>query len=151
MTRVLGVDHGSRRIGLAVGETETSMAFARDALRRTATARDVSAIAELAATEGIARVVVGLPLNMDGSEGRQAAAARLFGERLRAVGLEVLYFDERLTSWQAGDELARAGRRPTRAGGEVDSTAARLFLQQYLDTLEPSVPPGTGPPPQETA
>ena len=150
MTRVLGVDHGSRRIGLAVGDTETGMAFARAALRRTAADRDVSFIAELAMSERIARVVVGLPLNMDGSEGSQAGVARSFGERLRAAGLEVLYFDERLTSWQAADELTRAGRRPRRATGELDSTAARLFLQEYLDTLDPSVPPGTGPP-QETA
>jgi len=82
-------------------------------------------------------ILIGLPLNMDGSEGRQAAAARAFGERLAGIGPEVVYVDERLTSWQAGEQLQAAGRRPTRRSGELDSAAARLFLQQYLDDRRP--------------
>jgi len=78
-------------------------------------------------------VVLGLPRNMDGSEGEQAAAARAFGEELAAIGLEVVFVDERLTSWQAGEQLAAEGRRPRRASGERDSAAARLILQEYLD------------------
>ena len=80
--------------------------------------------------------VVGLPRNMDGSEGPQAAAARAFGDALRANGLDVTYVDERLTSWEAGERLAASGHRQSRESrrrGELDSAAARLILQDYLD------------------
>lgn len=133
MTRLLGVDHGRRRIGLAIGETETGLAFARPALRRRSVERDLAFIADLARTEDVATIVVGLPLNMDGSEGAQASEARAFGARLAERGLDVVFSDERLTSWAAGEELAAAGRRVSRASGELDSAAARLLLQQYLD------------------
>ena len=131
MTRLLGLDHGSRRIGVAIGDTETGMAFARPALRREK-ARDVQLIAQLARDEAASLVVLGLPRNMDGSEGSQAAAARDFGEQLAAIGLVVHYQDERLTSWQAGEQIGpRRGR--DRRSGELDSAAARLILQEYLD------------------
>jgi putative Holliday junction resolvase len=74
---------------------------------------------------------------MDGTEGPQAAAARDFGERLAAVGLQVAYVDERLTSWQAAEQLADEGRRVRRRSGEIDSAAARLILQEYLDAHAP--------------
>jgi putative holliday junction resolvase len=134
--RILGIDHGTRRVGIAVGDTETGIAFARRALRRRGGVADITALAELAADEDVRRIVVGLPLNMDGSEGSQAAAARRFGERLTGIGLEVVYVDERLSSWQAGEQLGEAGRRVTRGSGELDSAAARIILQQYLDMTE---------------
>ncbi len=133
MSRVIGLDHGSRRIGVAVGDTETGLAFARPALRRTREAADLKALADVAAAEGTTSYVVGLPLNMDGSEGPQAAAARAFGAKLAAGGGAVAFVDERLTSWQAGEELSDSGRRTARRTGERDSVAARLILQEYLD------------------
>jgi putative Holliday junction resolvase len=133
VSTVIGLDHGSRRIGVAVGSEETGQAFARPALQRRNRSADLERIAALARAEGAARVVVGLPRNMDGSEGPQAAAARSFGVELGAIGLEVVYVDERLTSWEAGERLAAEGRRPSRASGERDSAAARLILQDYLD------------------
>lgn len=137
MTRILALDHGSRRVGVAIGETETGLAFPRGALMRRGGQQDVDAVAGLVLEEGVETILIGLPLNMDGSEGRQAAAARAFGERLAGIGPEVVYVDERLTSWQAGEQLQAGGRRPTRRSGELDSAAARLFLQQYLDDRRP--------------
>jgi putative Holliday junction resolvase len=131
--RLLAVDHGTRRMGIAVADTVTGIAFARPALRGREQAR---AVAALARAEGAQRIVVGLPLNMDGSEGPQAAAARNLGEQLAAIGLEVVYVDERLSSFQAAERLAAAGRRPSRESGELDSAAATIILQQYLDTEE---------------
>lgn len=128
----MAVDHGSRRIGLAVGDTETGMAFARPALRLGGR-RAVAAIANLAQDEGIATVVVGLPLNMDGSEGRQAAAARAFGAALADRGLAVTFADERLTSWDAARRMGTGGQRRNRGSGALDSAAATLLLQEYLD------------------
>ena len=133
MTRIVALDHGSRRIGVAVGDTETGMAFARPALRRRNEERDLAVIGELCATEDADLIIIGLPLNMDGSEGAQAAAAREFGDRLAGIGHAVAYEDERLTSWEAGERMAEAGRRARRGSGDLDSTAARLILQQYLD------------------
>lgn len=138
MSRVLGIDHGGRRIGVAMGETETGLAFARPAIAVRSTEAAVSAVAALAAAEGVELVVLGLPLTLAGDEGRQASVVRAFGERLAASGLRVAYSDERLTSWEAGERLAgaspRPSRRPSRRSGEVDSAAARLILQQYLDS-----------------
>jgi len=145
MSAVIGLDHGSRRIGIAVGSEEIGQAFARPALQHRTTAADLELIVELARAEGATRIVLGLPRNMDGSEGPQAAAARAFGADLAARGLEVVYVVERLTSWEAGERLAAEGRRPGRASGERDSAAARLILQEYLDAR---VAPR---PPQETA
>jgi putative Holliday junction resolvase len=133
MTAVIGLDHGSRRIGVAVGNEETGQAFPRPAVLRRKLSADIEQIAALARAEGATRVVLGLPRNMDGSEGGQAAQARAFGEQLTAIGLEVVFVDERLTSWQAGEQLAAAGRRPERGSGEKDSAAARLILQEWLD------------------
>lgn len=130
--RLIGLDHGSKRIGLAIGDSQTGLAFARPALRRTNLAADLEAIRRLAADEAADTVVMGLPRNMDGSEGPQAQAARAFGERLSSGGLRVELQDERLTTWQAAEQIGpRRGRE--RRSGELDSAAARLILQEYLD------------------
>ena len=133
MSSIIGLDHGSRRIGVAVGSLETGQAFARPALLRRSESAELAQLADLARSEGATMMVLGLPRNMDGSEGPQAAAARDFGAQLVALGLEVAYVDERLTSWEAGERLASEGRRPSRTSGERDSAAARLILQEYLD------------------
>ena len=138
--RIIGLDHGRRRIGVAVGDTRTGMAFARPALQRRSLVVDLDTVAALARDEEAGLVVLGLPRNMDGSEGTQAAVAREFGERLAAIGLTVAYVDERLTTWQAAEQLADEGRRVRRRTGELDSAAARLILQEYLDAhLTPDV------------
>ena len=150
--RIIGLDHGSRRIGVAIGDTETGMAFARSAIRRRNLDHDLALIGELCTGEEASLVVVGLPLNMDGTEGEQASAARAFGERVRATGLSVAYEDERLTSWEAAERMGSGGRRASRQSGELDSGAARLILQQYLDARRPPADPIPDDqwPPEET-
>jgi putative Holliday junction resolvase len=130
---ILGLDHGARRIGVAVGDTETGMAFERPAIHRRGVTTDLHVVEALAWNEHAEVIVLGLPLNMDGSEGAQAASVRDFGGALVELGLRVEYADERLSSWAADEGLREAGRRPARASGERDSAAARLILQQYLD------------------
>jgi putative pre-16S rRNA nuclease len=128
--RVIGVDHGLRRVGVAIGDEETGMAFPRPgAPTREAAER----IHGLATAEGTIRVVVGLPLNIDGSEGEQAAAARDFGASLEGLGLEVTFSDERLTTWEA-EQRSRSADRPTTANA-IDSAAAALILEQYFADL----------------
>ena len=133
VSTVVALDHGSRRIGVAVGDTATGMAFSRPAIRRRRDGSDLDEVTELVARERAEIVVVGLPVHADGSEGAQAAAARGYGERLAARGLVVRFADERLTSWAAGEGLRESGRSPERSSGELDSAAARLILQEYLD------------------
>ncbi len=137
MTAIIGLDHGTRRIGVAVAETETGLAFSRPAIRRRSLEADLGTIRGLAADESARIIIIGLPLNMDGTEGSQAGAVRAFGDRLVAIGMTVAYQDERLSSWEAGQRLAGAGERPSRQSGEIDSAAARLILQQYLDAHPP--------------
>lgn len=137
MTTIIGLDHGTRRIGVAVAEAETRMAFARAAILRRNLEDDLDAIRALAARESAALLVLGLPLHMDGSEGSQARVVRAFGERLAASGMAIAFQDERLSSWEAGERLVEAGTRPSRRGGELDSAAARVILQQYLDAHPP--------------
>lgn len=123
---------------MAVADTEMGMAFARGALWRRNLDHDLALVGELCTTEGAGLVVIGLPLNMDGTEGNQAAAARAFGERLAAaIGVAVAYEDERLSTWQAVEDLTADGRRAGRGSGELDSAAARVILQQYLDARRP--------------
>ena len=131
--RIVALDHGAKRIGVAAGDTETGMAFAHRAVKRRSLDHDLARVVELCTDEGAELVVVGLPLNLDGSEGSQAALVRAFGEALREAGLAIVYEDERLTSWEAEQRLERAGSAPDRRSGEVDSAAAQLILQQYLD------------------
>jgi len=132
VSRLIAFDHGTRRIGVAVADTEIGQAFSRPAIR-TARGGDIGPLVAFARAERAARVIVGLPRNMDGSEGPQAEAARRFGDQLGQAGLKVVYVDERLTSWEAGERFAAAGERPQRKRGDIDSAAARLILQDYLD------------------
>ena len=129
MGRLIGIDPGERRIGVAVGDDETGMAFPRAAVRAGTRAPD--GIRALAEAEGTRRIVVGLPLNMDGSEGAQAASARAFGARLGALGLDVSFSDERLTTWEAAERMTRPGPGQP-AADAIDSAAAVLILEQYL-------------------
>ncbi|HEX7171690.1 MAG TPA: Holliday junction resolvase RuvX, partial [Candidatus Limnocylindria bacterium] len=128
MSRLLALDHGKRRIGIAVADSETGMAFARRAIQRRNLDHDLALVRELCTSEGVERVVIGLPLNMDGTEGPQASQVREFGASLETAGLEVVYEDERLSSWEAAERLAASGRRVERGSGELDSTAARVIL-----------------------
>lgn len=144
MTSVIGLDHGRRRIGVAIADLDVGMAFARPALRVRGQDEALRAVRALCEVEGAAALVIGLPRNMDGSEGPQAAEVRSFGAALVAAGMAVTYVDERLTTWAAGEEEPARRDRRSRAGGELDSAAARLILQDYLDarSAQPSGPDG---------
>jgi putative Holliday junction resolvase len=132
MSRLVAFDHGTRRIGVAVADTEIGQAFSRPAMQ-VSRGGDIGPIVELARAERAEQVIVGLPRNMDGSEGPQAEAVRRFGNDLEGAGLHVVFVDERLTSWEAGEQLGATAARAGRKRGDLDSAAARLILQDYLD------------------
>ncbi len=131
---VLGLDFGSRRIGLAVSDEAGIFAFPAGALERTQLAQDLLALAALIAERGVTRIVVGLPLHLSGRSGSQAEATRAFARALaEATQLPVDLLDERWTSREAERALRDAPERHKRSRGSVDSVAATLLLRTYLE------------------
>ncbi|HOX43948.1 MAG TPA: Holliday junction resolvase RuvX [Myxococcota bacterium] len=132
--RMLGLDFGTKRIGLAAADREAGLARPLATLARKGGVRDLEAVARLAAEQQAEEVVVGLPLNMDGSEGRMARLAREFAAALGArTGLPVHLWDERLSSFEAEAQLREVGDRPARRKQKVDQVAAALILESYLE------------------
>ncbi len=138
MTKAVGVDLGSRRIGIAVSDAAGSLAFPRPYIERhTERALDHRAIAEVAEEAGAQVVVVGLPLSLDGSRGPAARAAEEEAQALAAVlaprGVSVETHDERLTTATAGAALGSAGAHRRQRRLRIDSAAAAVMLQSWLD------------------
>lgn len=135
MGRVLGIDLGERRIGLAISDEEGRFAFPAGFHQRRDLAGDLEALRALAVSQGAVRIVVGLPLLLDGREGTGARAAREFAEALRrATSLPVELVDERLTTREAERALAQAPRKTRRGRKQViDAMAATLLLRGWLD------------------
>jgi len=132
---VLGLDLGSRRIGLAISDAEASIAFPSGHLVRHGLARDLEALRALAEERGVSCIVIGLPLHMSGRSGDAAEAARAFARALaEATALPVETMDERWTTVEAERALRDAphGRR-VRKKEVVDAMAATLILRTYLE------------------
>lgn len=138
--RVLGLDYGSVTVGTAVSDAlgitvqplETIRRSKENHLRRT-----LSRIAELAGEYEVEKIVVGLPRNMDNTLGERARAAADFADRVRErTGLEVILWDERLTTAEAGRALEEAGIRRERRKEVIDQMAAVLILRNYLAAQE---------------
>jgi putative holliday junction resolvase len=146
--RTLGLDVGERRIGIAVSDPEARIALPVGAHERRG-GDDASALLALARREDAGRIVVGLPLSLDGTHGPQAEVASQFAERLRAGGeVEIVLWDERLSSREADHHLRAAGQRGKRgkeAKAQRDAIAASIILQSYLDSRRdgalPPLPP----------
>ncbi|MDR1788804.1 MAG: Holliday junction resolvase RuvX [Opitutaceae bacterium] len=131
--RVLGIDYGTRRWGLAFGD-ELGVAVPLAALTDADERRRREGLAAVCRERRVTEFVVGLPLNMDGSAGFKAKEAEAFAEGLRReFGLPAHLVDERLTSHEAEAGMTRKELRATRARGVVDSRAAALILQDWLD------------------
>ena len=136
MTRVLGVDLGSRRIGVAVCDDNRRVATPVTTLRRGENrAEDHKHLAALAADYGAREIVVGLPLTMSGTAGPAADAVLVEVEEMRAVvAVPVHTHDERLSTVSARGALRDAGRRGRRQRDVVDQVAAAVILQSWLDS-----------------
>lgn len=135
--RVLGVDLGSARIGLAVGDTATGVATPAEVLVRRGADREADRRALRACVDEweAEMVVIGLPLSLDGSDGPAAVAARAEAEVLAGVlGVPVHLHDERLSTVTAHHALREAGMSSRKRRGVVDAMAASVILQSWLDT-----------------
>lgn len=129
-----GLDLGDARIGVAISDDLGISVRGIGVVRRHGGSQDLEALRRLLAPHEVSRVVIGLPLNMDGTEGRQAVRARAFGDRLGThLGLPVEFWDERLSSFEAEDRLRSRGVKPSRRRTLVDQVAAEVILRSYLE------------------
>ncbi len=136
---VMALDYGERRIGVAVSDPEGRMARPLTVIERESRVRDMARIREIAERLGVQVIVVGLPINMDGTRGPSAQAAARFAGRLRhAVPAEVQLWDERLTTWEAEQQMIESGLPPERRRELRDAVAAAVILQDYLNNRRDS-------------
>ena len=134
--RLMGLDLGAKTIGVAVSDVSRTIATARTTLRRTKLTRDIEALRALIADEGIGGIVVGLPVNMDGSEGPRAQSARDTAARLaEGLGLPVALWDERWSTVAAERAMLDADLSRRKRARRVDQVAAAYILQGALDRL----------------
>ncbi len=139
--RCLGIDYGTRRIGLAFGD-ELGVATPLPAIVDADATKRWEALANAVKQRRATELVLGHPLNMDDTAGPKAKEAEALAARLRAeLGLPVHLIDERLTSYEAESTIAKAKRREVRASGLIDSRAATIILQDFLDQKIPLPPP----------
>ncbi|UCE59663.1 MAG: Holliday junction resolvase RuvX [Phycisphaerales bacterium] len=135
MTRYLGIDYGSKRIGLAISDPNTGIASPLSTIEVTGGLRQhVDAVAQFLAEYEVDALVVGLPLNMDGIEGGQAKVTMAFGDELSQVtSLPIHYHDERLSSRSAVELLLPAELTRKKKKARLDSVAAQVMLQDFLN------------------
>ena len=132
--RILALDVGDKRIGIALSDEMRLIATPHSVYTRVGYGPDVRFFQQLCRETGAALVVCGLPRNMDGSEGFQAEKVRAFAEKLKDGGLDVVFQDERLSTVSAHQALIEGGMRRNARKGTVDKVAAAVILQAYLDS-----------------
>jgi putative Holliday junction resolvase len=138
---LLGVDPGTRRIGVAVSDAGGTIALPLEVVERKGNGAWLRRIAEVAAERGVVGVVVGLPVRMDGSEGPEAAEARRLARQLeQRLGVPAVLVDERFTSVAANRVMASADVDSRRRRPLVDKVAAALLLQSHLDAVRSREP-----------
>ena len=147
---LMGLDYGSVTVGVALSDTLLVNAWPKEIIRRDRESKlrhTLSRIEELARENAVTQIVVGLPLNMDGTEGERALAARDFAEKVRKrTGLPVVLSDERLTTVEADEVMDRMGIKDrSRRKERVDAIAASLILQDYMDAHRDELARGAGP------
>jgi len=143
VTRYLGVDFGTKRVGLALSDPLGLTAQPLDVVPRSEV---VDRIRELVATESVDLLVMGLPTGLSGDEGTSADQARALGAELaEATGVAVEYIDERFTSRMAEAALLESGMKRRDRKENVDKVAAAIFLQDYLDRIGSAEQGTSGP------
>ncbi|MDX1483804.1 MAG: Holliday junction resolvase RuvX [Alphaproteobacteria bacterium] len=139
--RILGLDLGRRTIGLALSDVRRTIATPCETIRRTKLAADLAHLARIIEEQDVGALVLGLPINMDGSEGPRCQATRQFAsDLLKAVDLPLAFWDERLSTRAAEAALLDADVSRRRRAEVIDKVAAAVILQSFLDFLSASGP-----------
>lgn len=137
--RILALDLGRKRIGLAVSDALGITAQGLPTLQRTRIREDLAALERLIAEHGVTMILMGNPVHMSGREGRQAEYTREFAERLGGqTGIEIRYWDERLTSVEANRVLKQSGISIEKRAKAVDRLSAVILLGSFLDSEAPN-------------
>jgi putative Holliday junction resolvase len=132
--RIMALDVGEKTIGVAVSDVLLLTAQSRPTLRRKDLKSDIDTIRRLAAENDVHEIIIGQPLHMDGRESLQSRKVAQFAERLHdALKLPIVFWDERLTSFEAEEHLRQMGLNWRQRRGQVDKIAAMIILQEYLD------------------
>jgi putative holliday junction resolvase len=134
--RLLGLDVGSKTVGMALSDVTRSIATPFDTIRRTKFTADAKTIGEVIETNQVGALVIGLPLNLDGSEGPRAQSTRAFARNLAAyIGVPMVFWDERLSTAAVERHLIEADASRKRRAEVIDRMAAAYILQGALDRL----------------
>jgi putative Holliday junction resolvase len=140
--RLMGLDYGSKRFGVALSNDEQTIASPLENRTRRSPDQDGAFLASLATDYNVVGLVVGLPVHMSGQEGGKAREARNFGQWAgRVTGLPVRYYDERYTSLIAEHHLLAAGVSEKKRKERLDKVAAQVLLQAYLDSPDRTAAP----------
>ena len=132
--RLLGVDHGDRRIGLALSDPIPIIASPLKTLTVNIHQDAINEIIALIEEHEVVLVVIGLPIGMKGQDTQQTKHVNKFADKLTTIGIKVAFQDERLTSVSAKRSLLEQNKKASKNKGLVDQTAAAILLQQYIDT-----------------
>ena len=136
--KILGVDLGDTRTGLAVSDPSRLISSGLETISPGGIEKTADAVAEVARAQGVCGIVVGLPVNMDGSEGARAAKCRKFADLLRmrlGESVCVAMFDERMTTMTASRYLNETNTRGKKRKGVIDTLSAQIILQNAIDRL----------------
>ena len=134
--RLLGLDLGTKTIGMALSDVSRSVATPYETLRRTKFTADVKAIAAAIAENGVGALIIGLPINLDSSEGPRAQSTRAFARNLASlIAVPIVLWDERLSTQAVERHLIEAGASRKRRAEVIDRMAAAYVLQGALDRI----------------
>ena len=134
---ILSLDYGEKRIGIAISDSKCSIALPSDVLEKKNSQTDILHIKELIAESNVQAIIIGMPYNMDGSEGEKCRVVKFFGSKvLEIVDINIIYWDERLSTVAQekiliNEDVSRKKRKKI-----VDKLAAGYFLQSFLDFLK---------------
>ncbi len=136
---LIGLDPGTKSIGVAISDERRTLASPLNTIWRTRLTDDLQKLRGIIEVRKVAGIVVGMPLNMDGSAGRRAQSVRAFARSLEdAFDMPVLQWDERLSTYAADEAMKEAGVRRDKRAERIDSAAASIILQGALDRLSES-------------
>ncbi len=134
--RLMALDLGAKTIGVATADYTRQFATPRHTIERTKFTPDAKALIEFAADENIGLIVLGLPLNMDGTEGPRCQSTRTFARNFGKLSpLPIIFWDERLSSFEAEQQMIEAGMRRDKRQANIDTVAAAVILQGLLDEI----------------
>ena len=135
--KYLGIDYGDKRVGIAVSDFNKEIAFPRDFLEYKSLKGLINQIRDLCENEQIVKIILGLPIHMDGTFGERAEKTMKFFNKLKELlpNIDIEYFDERLSTEYAVKALRKQGIKAKDQKGKRDALSAQIVLQNYLNSL----------------